>query len=165
MKNNFCIIPFMHLHINNFGQITPCCINHMSLGDSKMQTIDSVWNGSKMKSFRETMLNGDKHSSCETCYNKELGGVESLRMQYNKRFSYLMAKAKEMQPQPVYFDIRFSNLCNMKCRICWHGASSLWFEDAKKLNQNIGEEALITAEGSFPLIDQLKGYIDFAEEF
>lgn len=165
MENYYCVIPFIHLHVNNFGKVTPCCINHKSLGDTREESIDSIWNGKSMSEFRERMRLGQKDSSCETCYNKEQGGVESLRLQYNKRFSKYNPKINDREATPIYLDIRFSNLCNMKCRMCWHGASSLWFEDAKKLEQNIGQEALIKAEGSFPLIEQIATYLPVAEEF
>jgi pyruvate-formate lyase-activating enzyme len=32
-----------------------------------------------------------------------------------------------------HIDIRFSNLCNFKCRMCNHSFSSNWYEDAKKI--------------------------------
>jgi sulfatase maturation enzyme AslB (radical SAM superfamily) len=33
----------------------------------------------------------------------------------------------------VYWDIRFSNLCNLKCRSCGHIYSSQWYQDQAKL--------------------------------
>ena len=34
----------------------------------------------------------------------------------------------------AYLDLRFGNLCNMKCRSCGPGDSSLWYEDVEAVN-------------------------------
>ena len=38
-----------------------------------------------------------------------------------------------------------SNVCNFKCRTCWHGNSSKWFEDRLILKNNVSEKAIIKA--------------------
>ena len=48
-------------------------------------------------------------------------------------------------------DIRFSNLCNFTCRMCWYGASSRWHADALKLGLRPGESALIRSFESFDI--------------
>lgn len=164
MENFYCVLPFIHLHINNLGLVTPCCINHVPLGNAKEETIEAIWTGPNMERFRQAMKEGKKMSGCETCYDKEMGGVTSLRLQYNRRFKKYHPETNERVPEPIYFDVRFSNLCNLKCRTCWHGASSLWFDDAQVLGGGAGKEALIKAEGQHPLIPQLQKFLGDAEE-
>ena len=35
-------------------------------------------------------------------------------------------------PKMAYFDLRFSNLCNMMCRTCSPVFSSMWYDDFVK---------------------------------
>src|SRR6185295_8725034 len=39
---------------------------------------------------------------------------------------------------PLSVDVRWSNLCNFRCRMCYHRASSAWFDDAVRIDQELG---------------------------
>jgi sulfatase maturation enzyme AslB (radical SAM superfamily) len=68
----------------------------------------------------------------------------------------------------VYWDIRFSNLCNLKCRSCGHIFSSQWYQDQAKLagadwakNHKVLNIAGRTEEDMW---SQLLPHIDYVEQ-
>jgi hypothetical protein len=66
---------------------------------------------------------------------------------------------------PITFDIRFSNLCNFRCRSCYHGASSRWFSDAVELDESCAPVPLIEAvDDSEKLLAELSLIIPEVEE-
>jgi len=116
------------------------------------------------------MLRGELVEGCRKCFEKEASGVKSLRQRFNERAKHLGDRAAAPTPGkatalPVYWDIRFSNICNFRCRSCWYGSSSRWFTDAKALNLNVGGQAIIQAvEDVDGLFDQLDALLPHVEE-
>jgi len=51
---------------------------------------------------------------------------------------------KSVFEHPVYLDIRFSNKCNLKCRICGPWSSSSWTNDYSLLNEGKYQDEYIT---------------------
>jgi hypothetical protein len=92
-----------------------------------------------MKQLRKNMLQDKKSSICSHCYDYEKVGKFSERMQYNKdykrHFSRIKATLKDGTVNELdvpLIDIRFSNKCNYKCRICDSVYSSLWYDEEMK---------------------------------
>jgi MoaA/NifB/PqqE/SkfB family radical SAM enzyme len=148
-----CMAPWVHAHLSSLGDFTPCCEIFEPLGTSEGATLVSHWNSDAMASFRTAMLGDAPLKVCGKCYDKEAAGVLSRRQQFNERFrnesDRLSATGSDGtlpdSIQPIDLDLRFSNLCNFRCRSCWHGASSRWFSDATALGLTKGESAVITA--------------------
>jgi MoaA/NifB/PqqE/SkfB family radical SAM enzyme len=94
-----------------------------------------------MKTLRKEMLNGIEPDICATCFKKEKVTGESGRIHHNKEFKNVLkdipiiteADGTCTKMELKYWDFRFSNLCNMKCRSCGPRYSSAWVPDAKKL--------------------------------
>ena len=66
-----------------------------------------------------------------------------------------------------YWDIRFSNLCNMACRSCGTWFSSNWYEDHKKLTGAPPNHAKIMKAGRSgnDIWEQLLKQFDHVEQF
>ena len=133
-------MPWVHFHLTSKGQVNACCISTIKYGNINNSSISELWKNKAITDIREQFLLGKTDQRCKVCINRELAGAKSLRQETNEKFDYVDINT---QNHPIYFDIRFSNVCNFKCRTCWHGASSKWFEDAKKLKTNLGEKAII----------------------
>ena len=159
-NNTFCILPWVHLHVSQNGRVSPCCNNNRHLGNVQEQSINDIWKGEKFKALREQFANDTPDKRCSHCYNIEKSGKESLRQISNKKYAKDIVRVKENNPQPIYLDIRFSNICNFKCKTCWHGNSSAWFEEGSKRNAS-GERIIKAFTNSF---DELFEYIDDVEE-
>jgi hypothetical protein len=148
-----CLAPWVHVHLSSLGDFTPCCEILDPQESNDGATLLSHWNGAAMASIRKAMLEGRSVAACAKCYEKEAAGLTSYRQHFNELYRAeghrLLATQEDgalaADIQPVDLDIRFSNLCNFRCRSCWHGASSRWFADADALGQARGAQAIITA--------------------
>lgn len=138
----FCMLPWSHIHTWPNGNVYPCCMTPMDqeIGNFQNSSLKELWNSDGMKELRRNMLNKKKSKSCERCYELEDSGSHSLRNYANKRFwtNYdLLQKTKDDglldEMNLKYWDFRFSNLCNFRCRSCGPQLSSSWFHDTEKL--------------------------------
>ncbi len=142
----FCMAPWLQLHAQTNGEITPCCVSAYkgeAIGNLRENpNLADAWNSEKMKHIRLNMLEGKKSALCGNCYEDEHLGKFSERMKYNRDFKDYISRAIATQPDgsvkelniPV-IDIRFSNKCNYKCRICNSDNSSLLHEEEVKLGR------------------------------
>jgi hypothetical protein len=74
-------------------------------------------------------------------------------------------QGRSAERQAVYWDIRFSNICNFRCRSCFHGASSRWFDDAVQLGTEVGDTALLEGvHAPDRLLDELSEFLPEVEE-
>lgn len=168
----FCLAPWMHLHALAEGHVTPCCESRQQLGNINKQSFQEIWNGAPMADVRAKMLRGEPVAACRKCYDKEAHGVESLREKFNKGRRHHFDKVvggtldgRAPNALPVFWDIRFSNLCNFRCRSCWHGSSSRWFSDAVAMGTALGDHAIIQGvEDADALFDQLDAYLPYLED-
>lgn len=155
----------MHCYVSSTGDMKACCVSDIFLGNIKNSTVNELFDSEKMVELRQKFLRNEPDNRCKNCYDKEASGNESLRLEALNKYENLIDRCID-EPKPLYFDIRFSNNCNLKCRTCWHGNSTKWFEDAKKLNRAIGDKALIKAfENEEELEKNIGPYIEQAEEF
>ena len=148
-----CMAPWVHAHLSSLGDFTPCCEIFEPVGPSDGKDIDTHWNSDEMAALRLAMLGDEPLSVCRKCADKEKAGLVSRRHKFNTEFSEQAHRLSATEPDgrlpadlnPIDFDLRFSNLCNFRCRSCWHGASSRWFSDAAALRQTKAPSAIITA--------------------
>jgi len=157
-------MPWIHLHVGNAGKAKACCVSNIEYGDINTQTLEEIWSGDALQKVREKFLTGEPDKRCFNCIQREAAGAKSLRQETFEKFPN--TKIEEKVTSPIYFDIRFSNVCNFRCRTCWHGASSKWFQDAKILGTNIAEKAIINNVDDFDAFIKKCGFALLnAEEF
>ena len=142
-NKHFCMMPWVHMHLWPAGFTYPCCMSDPDypIGNTQTQTLQDVWNGDKMRKIRLNMLSGQPSQECRRCYELEENGMQTLRNSSINNFSEkhwqkVMNTAEDGSAGDVnmaYMDIRFSNLCNLKCRSCGPQFSSSWFEDHKQM--------------------------------
>lgn len=139
-SNTFCILPFVHLYAEPKGEMKPCCIaggfdEPLNL---KTMSIDEAFNSKQMKELRKDMLEGKRNKVCDVCYKREDTTNHSPRLDFNNNPLWIFPKVNEDYSVPSQFqhlDVRFSNLCNFKCRMCNHNFSSNWYEDYGKIRE------------------------------
>ena len=144
-SNNFCMIPWIHMHGFPDGRAYPCCLSEMDhpIGDLKIQTMREVWNDDPYKLMRKNMLEDKPCKECTKCYEQEASGLVSMRESTNKNFGHHIGLVDATKSDGAYddfklryYDIRFSNLCNFACRTCGSIFSSNWYNDEKKAGWN-----------------------------
>jgi len=141
-SSTFCMYPWVHMHAYPTGAAYPCCMADMKypIGNLRQNTIKEIWNDVPMKKMRQQMLNEQSVDACMRCYESEASGFLSGRQSANKHHGHHIKKVTNTQQdgtsddfELIYWDIRFSNLCNLSCRSCGHIFSSSWYQDQAKL--------------------------------
>ena len=167
--NTLCAIPWMHLNFEPNGKVVPCCLtshHNVFAGDLNTHSIEEIWNSDNMKNLRKQMINGERPNICDTCFNKEDVTGVSGRYYHNRDFPGVLEKIPSITLEDgtctemdlKYWDFRFSNLCNFKCRSCGPRYSSAWVPDAKKLGYT-DQEKVWTIESV-----ENKTNVDFLED-
>jgi MoaA/NifB/PqqE/SkfB family radical SAM enzyme len=174
-SKTFCMLPWIHLHVMPDSSVLPCCISPYDdhYGEGKTQNMMEIWNSDKYKELRLNMLNGRASSGCSRCYQIEKSGFVSMRKNINKQFQGHVDLVEKTNVDGSldkidlkYIDIRFSNLCNFKCRGCSPALSSSWFDDYQVLHGYKSEEPKVksVSVGSPGFWDELKSMTPYAEE-
>lgn len=169
-SKTFCIYPWIHLHAYPTGEAYPCCHAEMKypVGNCRTNTLAEIWQDQPMQQLRSDMLNETPNAACGRCYEQEQSGFFSGRKSANKHHGHHVKKIDENPFEMTYWDIRFSNLCNLKCRSCGHIFSSQWYQDQAKLaggNWKDHNRVLNYAgRTETDMWDQLLPHIDYVEQ-
>lgn len=141
-SKTFCMLPWVHMHAFPDGRAYPCCLADYwhPVGDLRKNTMKEVWNQDKYKTMRTNMLADKPCKECTKCYEQEKSGFFSMRNDSNRNYGHHIAEVDatlEDGTNPEfnirYWDVRFSNLCNFRCRSCGPIFSSNWYNDHVKL--------------------------------
>jgi sulfatase maturation enzyme AslB (radical SAM superfamily) len=128
-----------------------CChyIRQNETEKSNLSFLDWFNHGNQPTVLRNNIINGVESSACSACYYNEKNKLISHRMQRNIQAAvYHGEYFKESLMQspaynrmngdktiyPAFMHITLSNLCNMKCRMCFPAYSSQLADAYKKIN-------------------------------
>ena len=175
MKNTFCPIPWIFQAARANGDIRVCCQanttknkgvirkpNGAPYNVGRDNPVDSR-NAELMKQMRINMLNGIWSEECGRCMREEQNGLVSRREFENEEWDYTLEQAKQetspdgsidVQKTSIrYYDLRFGNFCNLKCRMCGPTDSNSWYGDwinltgSNKFQETSGEVEIIEQNG------------------
>jgi MoaA/NifB/PqqE/SkfB family radical SAM enzyme len=130
-SKTFCIYPWIHLHAYPTGEAYPCCHAEMAypVGNCHYKSLEEIYRDAPMRELRKDMLAEQPNPACGRCYEQEESGFFSGRRSANKHHGHHIKRIDDDKFQMSYWDIRFSNLCNLSCRSCGHIFSSSWYQD------------------------------------
>lgn len=135
-NSSCCALPFIHVQSEPDGKIKLCCLakNTVKDNDGKpfnfgKDKIETFFNSDYMKNIRKDMLNNVQVADCKGCYDEEAAGGISQRQVYTQEWiakdpsieeTMLQSEHNDyyVEPKIKYFDFRFGNMCNLKCRSC-----------------------------------------------
>ncbi len=176
-KKNLCMLPWVHLHTWPNGTVYPCCVTPMNYkaGNLNDNTLEEVYNSDLMKDIRVKMINEERHDACSRCWLQEDQGGMSMRHRANKswtEYEHMIDDTKEdgtvEEMKLPYWDFRFSNICNFKCRSCGPQLSTGWYTDVKKISViETGKPTLpndIPKGNKFDLWEQIEPHFESVEE-
>lgn len=176
-SKTFCIYPWVHLHAYPTGEAWPCCHAEMAagaIGSVKHNTLAELWNSDRMKQLRLDMLSERPNDYCVRCYEQEQAGFFGGRQSANKHHGHNIHRVDQTQADGsladfamTYWDIRFSNLCNLRCRSCGHIFSSSWYADQKQLagsGWNKQSALFYAGRTETDMWEQLLPHIDYVEQ-
>jgi hypothetical protein len=142
-KETFCPLPFTHVSTMPHGEIKLCCRGQKPSGGKnpfiqKGFDLKEYWNSDYMNEVRDSLINGVKINQCKNCWKMEDNEIVSLR---HNRITDLMHLKSTQRNIRQYLDegkidfripiieLKLSNVCNFKCRMCWPKDSSKWVTD------------------------------------
>lgn len=189
-SKHFCILPWIHFHAWPDDRVMPCCIADSATPVSEYQPgmdIMDIMNSDEYKKMRQLMLADEPYAPCQRCYDLEKVGTWSLRISQNTQQTNKERSAENVEEnlqmladtnedgsidefKMKYMDIRFSNLCNFKCRSCGPGCSNLWGEEKIKLVEDgvwinrKGRDTLMSVNSDGAFMENLRPYLKDVQE-
>ncbi len=170
-SKTFCILPWIHLYANPDGNVLPCCVGDWQkpMGNVQNKKLEDVFNNEKFKQMRTNMLKGKRCIECTACYRDEDAGNSSFRKHSNEQFEKYIDDAVlntnddgSMDDFRLrYLDVRWSNICNFKCRSCSGTYSSSWAKEEGRGNVY----TFAGGNSNDDLYKQFKPHFDTIEEF
>jgi sulfatase maturation enzyme AslB (radical SAM superfamily) len=150
-NKHLCALAWNHLHVTIEGRVAPCCVYTSYTAESeklynlKTHSLHEAINSPGMKEMRKAMIDGKPHGLCSVCDYNLANGIRSPRDKFNDRYLQQTIELIEKTNSdgsieidnfnPVYVDFRFSNLCNLRCRMCSIQASSAWYNETVEYNK------------------------------
>jgi len=145
---SFCILPWTSAAIGSNGDVVPCCLwqqssrqrSYAKEHNIEVATVDNgieaARNSELFRKVREQMLNGEKPSGCEYCWNQESNKhfnelVNSnkkthLRVYRHQEYADFSKTDYDINPLPLKFlETAVSRTCNFACVMCGPGSSSI----------------------------------------
>lgn len=145
LKDNslFCPMPWIGAMVTPQGVFQSCCVQEeISMSESSLehQSLSEVRKNSYWNNIRKDLIAGIKTPTCNNCWKDESQGIKSLRKVRIEEFSHYLNNYENIDIKEdgtldntiYHYDIRQTNLCNMKCIICNPVYSSLWNEESTK---------------------------------
>ena len=150
---NACVLPWLHISMDPSGNAHYCCKSDVIRSEDgqplnfKDHSVMEVWNSSAMKEVRRQMSRGEAPAACRVCFDEERQGQYSNRMveythwvtQKEEIINILKSTQEDgfLPTTPLSYDLRFGNLCNLKCRMCSPHYSSSIQSEYSTLHQRI----------------------------
>lgn len=126
-NENFCHAPWTHLYTNPDGRLLPCCLfvdKNQEFPNLNDTPLEEALNHPRMIQLRQEFIEGKDPAGCFRCKAQSKISKYTYRDKMNNY-------GKEANPEikldgtlalqdfdPTFLDIRFGNLCNLKCRTC-----------------------------------------------
>ena len=173
-SDTFCMLPWIHLHAFPDGRAYPCCLSLMDhpIGTLKENTMAEIWNDAPLRQMRTNMLAEKPCKECTKCYEQEANGFFSMRNSQNKNMGHHVNIVDETHSDGTlerfelkYYDIRFSNLCNLSCRTCGDIFSSNWVKESKKMGWLPKDAPNVNYAGRYEMDmwEQMEPHLDAVE--
>ncbi len=104
---------------------------------SDENAVSKAWNSPVIRNLREQMLKGEEPEICRECFLPEKMGDRSLRVKGNQMF---LSQVEAILESPLVsdqeirgLDVRWGNICNLKCRMCHPDFSRLLLPEHQEI--------------------------------
>ena len=150
--STFCPLAWNSINLRNNGDLRICC-NTNSYSPKKgimrkedgtpynagRDDLNDARNAEIIKDVRVSMMKGEWNPECERCRQEEVNGIRSRREYESEDWDLTLEEAMEKTNEDgsidpgdfdlEFFDIRYGNFCNLKCRMCGPTDSHMWYSD------------------------------------
>lgn len=142
-SNTYCPAPFNSKYIDTDGSVKCCCV--LQSYKSTHYTDPDSYNSAELKNLRKNIINKVPSDSCRRCYENESMGSRSYRqgmvesaINWNTDIkNNINADYSVDNPLIDYLDVRFDNVCNLRCRYCSSVFSSSWNNETELLSKEV----------------------------
>jgi MoaA/NifB/PqqE/SkfB family radical SAM enzyme len=162
-NKTFCPLPFIHIHSLPLGEGFLCCTagcekKENQVADFTKESLKDSMNNERMKQIRLDMIAGKEIPSCQSCYESEKLYNTSSRTQWLRAYNQdaidsfienMNEDGSLKDPSMKFIDLRFSNSCNLECKMCGSGLSSKIMEKEIKIynRKDIQSSSLYSGKG------------------
>jgi len=152
-KDTFCPYPFTYASTTNSGEYRVCC-ESMGIGLSAFEVAGTdAWNSSFYKDLRKDLIEGRKNKHCASCWKNEEVSNQSSRLKEmanysNEDIAQMLSDTDSdgfHNKNPVIFEFKVGNVCNLKCIMCTQMESSSHESEIKMFQKN-GEKIPVLLE-------------------
>jgi organic radical activating enzyme len=139
VSSSFCLAKWYNVSIHVPTGKTHSCYHpkaHQIPMDEVRIDVSALHNTKHKKEQRKLMLEGQRPSECEFCWQIEDSGTQLSDRAYRSKDVWedgLIEEAKEHghtgNPNPRYVEVNFNQACNFKCSYCSPHLSTAWHKD------------------------------------
>ena len=152
-NKNFCVVPWTNFELYTNGDVRTCSVGGTRLGNINKTSIHDILAGDKLTNIRKNMLDNKADKNCTWCVHRTIedDNFSYLRDHYNSRLidediDYLDTNNFDLR----FIDLHWSNICNLRCVMCWPQQSSLIAKDQKVITASVDKKNIHT------IIDMIK---------
>jgi radical SAM protein with 4Fe4S-binding SPASM domain len=112
---SLCYAPHVQLSFSPNGDVSACCMSRSHiLGNLRVDRLDDIWHGERLRQFRDQLRRYVFPSGCESCYwslqagnylNHAIRGFDAMPLDPTGRW-------------PAQLEFALSNTCNLGCIMC-----------------------------------------------
>ncbi|OWY62851.1 hypothetical protein B7486_56205, partial [cyanobacterium TDX16] len=149
-----CRAPWTSLHLDQAGDVRPCCQSTHVLGNVERQSLDEIWRGAPAGQLRAAVAEGDLSVGCGFCEWAVRAGDDAAA--YARRFDD--DEVAEQAGQPTRIEIAPSNTCNLQCTMCngeWSSSIRSQREHLPPLPKRYGDAFFEQIEPWLPALRQV----------
>jgi len=133
-NKSWCIYPWINVVSRDEGLML-CARSPTRISDEF--SLEKWQQSEQRNQIKNAMLTGEKlPQHCATCYQYENHGIESYRQYESREWLHSLEiddySQLEQINSPIYYEVHWSNKCNLKCRGCSPDRSSAIDTEFKK---------------------------------
>jgi len=161
----FCIVPWVRLYSDAFGNHIPCCMASEKTWQYPLNPapggqpytiyhtgeLAAGWQSEFMRGLRLSFLAGQQPEMCAACFRNEALGMRSYRESTNEKYGEAITDAIAATAADgsapldlvrcLYFQV--GNLCNLRCRMCSPFSSRLMIPEWRLLFDTTKHEEVL----------------------
>lgn len=138
-----CPLPFISTYGTASGALVACCEAQETVLAPANANIADAWNSSAYVKLRQSLLSGEQPELCKKCWKNEAVGLKSNREQAFEDYEMSLLSSEiatcntngHMDTLPSFLELKCSNICNLKCRMCHPESSHRIMEDREIIDK------------------------------
>ncbi len=156
----FCPAPWTSMYYHKNTTISPCHTNRGGRSLSIAEYIESDW----LNGLKTSIAEGKVPNGCQMCFDRESRNLKSTRQSFLKYLNFDAEMIENFDPETVFsrIELRSSNLCNFKCRMCDASSSSEIQKENQKypIIEKFNSVTSVKFDEDSTNIEELKWFID-----